>query len=127
MGGAMRTKVKGSINLVEVRRERPKRSPVKGRKFDALKDVPVLLTATGGGLRHALVVEHHLRPLFGFFEALTIPTVVYASESDFIDGILVDGAIHERASAAAAQLSAVLSQRFGQASSLEPVRLTAVR
>ncbi|HEX6121359.1 MAG TPA: C1 family peptidase [Dongiaceae bacterium] len=36
----MRTKVKGSVRLVEVRRERPKRSPVKGRKFDALKDVP---------------------------------------------------------------------------------------
>ena len=31
---------------------------------------PVVLTATGGGLRHALVVEHSLRPLFGFFAAL---------------------------------------------------------
>ncbi len=44
----------------------------------ALKGRPVLITACGGGLRHALVVEHQLRPLFGFFEALTMPTAVYA-------------------------------------------------
>ncbi|BCG83445.1 hypothetical protein MesoLj113b_69870 (plasmid) [Mesorhizobium sp. 113-3-3] len=29
----------------------------------ALKGKPVLLTATGGGERHALIVEHQLRPL----------------------------------------------------------------
>jgi FMN reductase len=94
---------------------------------DALKDVPVLLTATGGGLRHALVVEHYLRPLFGFFEALTIPTAVYASESSFIDGTLVDAAVRERASTAAAQLSTVLGQRVEQTHNREPVRLAAVR
>ncbi|WP_262028535.1 FMN reductase [Microvirga sp. Mcv34] len=94
---------------------------------EALKDVPVLLTATGGGLRHALVVEHYLRPLFGFFEALTIPTAVYASESNFIDGTLVDAAVRERASKAAAQLSAVLGQRVEPARSPEPMRLAAVR
>ena len=30
-----------------------------------LRNRPVLLTAVGGGLRHSLVVEHQLRPLFG--------------------------------------------------------------
>jgi FMN reductase len=94
---------------------------------DALRDVPVLLTATGGGLRHALVVEHHLRPLFGFFEAFTIPTAVYASESNFIDGTLVDSAVRARASAAAAQLASVLGQRAVQAPSAAPVRLAAAR
>ena len=39
---------------------------------------PVLLAATGGGDRHALVIEHQLRPLFGFFEAATLGTGVYA-------------------------------------------------
>ena len=34
----------------------------------ALAGKPVLLTATGGGDKHALVIEHQLRPLFGFFE-----------------------------------------------------------
>ncbi len=56
----------------------------------ALAGKPVLITATGGGPRHALVVEHSLRPLFGFFTALTIPTAIYASDADFRDGSLVD-------------------------------------
>jgi FMN reductase len=46
----------------------------------------VLLTATGGGEKHALVIEHQLRPLFAFFEAATLPTGVYAASADFTDG-----------------------------------------
>ena len=52
----------------------------------ALAGKPVLLTATGGGDKHALVIEHQLRPLFGFFEAVTLPTGVYASTADFTEG-----------------------------------------
>lgn len=52
----------------------------------ALRRKPVLLVASGGGDRHALVVEHQLRPLFAFFEAATLPTAVYASERDFAEG-----------------------------------------
>ncbi|GAB3616467.1 hypothetical protein GCM10027416_10240 [Okibacterium endophyticum] len=48
-----------------------------------LVDKPVLLAATGGGERHALILEHQFRPLFGFFQALTLPLGVYASASDF--------------------------------------------
>lgn len=50
---------------------------------DALKNVPVLLAATGGSDRHALVIDHQLRPLFGFFQALSLPIGVYAAEADF--------------------------------------------
>jgi FMN reductase len=39
----------------------------------ALVDVPVLLAASGGSDRHALVLEHQLRPLFSFFQAQTLP------------------------------------------------------
>jgi FMN reductase len=92
---------------------------------DALKDVPVVLTATGGGLRHALVVEHYLRPLFGFFEAMTIPTAVYASESNFIDGTLVDTPVRERAISAATQLAGVLNQRTEPALNPASIRLAA--
>ena len=54
----------------------------------ALTGTPVLLAATGGGERHALIIEHQLRPLFGFFQALTLPIGVYASSSDFAsDGV----------------------------------------
>lgn len=51
---------------------------------------PVALTATGGGRRHALAVEHQLRPLFGFFSALTLPTAVYASDEDVLRGRIND-------------------------------------
>ena len=50
---------------------------------EALIEVPVLLAATGGSERHALVIDHQLRPLFSFFQARTLPIGVYASESDF--------------------------------------------
>lgn len=52
---------------------------------DALIDTPVLLAATGGSQRHALVIDHQLRPLFSFFQSLTLPLGVYASEADFKD------------------------------------------
>lgn len=35
-----------------------------------LRGKPVILTATGGGDRHSLVVEHQLRPLFAFSRLL---------------------------------------------------------
>jgi FMN reductase len=51
----------------------------------ALADKPIILTATGGSDRHALLVEHQMRPLFGFFQALTLPLGIFASEADFTD------------------------------------------
>lgn len=50
---------------------------------EALQNVPVLLAATGGSDRHALIIDHQLRPLFGFFQALSLPIGVYAAEADF--------------------------------------------
>lgn len=50
---------------------------------DALVDKPVLLAATGGSDRHALVLEHQLRPLFSFFQSLTLPIGVYGTNTDF--------------------------------------------
>jgi FMN reductase len=52
---------------------------------DALRGKTVLLAATGGSDQHALVIEHQLRPLFSFFGAHTVPTGIYANESDFAD------------------------------------------
>ncbi|GEO18881.1 FMN reductase [Microvirga aerophila] len=94
---------------------------------DALRDVPVVLTAMGGGTRHALMIEHQLRPLFGFFEALTLPTAVYASDPDFVDGQLADVSVLTRAAAAAAQLTTLLDQRPRHSASVTPVRLASVR
>lgn len=54
----------------------------------ALLRKPVLIAATGGGDRHALAVEHQLRPLFAFFEARVLSTAVHVSDKDFTDGVL---------------------------------------
>jgi FMN reductase len=69
----------------------------------SLKGKPVVLAATGGGERHSLIVEHQLRPLFGFFEALTIPTAIYASDKDFADGVLISEAVRARAQQAVSE------------------------
>ena len=61
-----------------------------------LRGKPVILTATGGGDRHALVVEHQLRPLFGFFSARTLPTAIYASDVDFKDHSVGSGRLAAR-------------------------------
>jgi FMN reductase len=74
----------------------------------ALRGKPVVLTATGGGDRHALIAEHSLRPLFGFFEALTLPTAIYASERDFAGDRIVSDAALGRVSQAVGQAAAAL-------------------
>ena len=83
----------------------------------ALAGKPVLLTATGGGDRHALVIEHHLRPLFGFFEAATLPTGVYAADRDFANGELVSDLTLDRLDRAVAQLDRYLDRRPADARS----------
>ncbi len=53
---------------------------------NALIDTPVILSATGGSDKHCLIIEHQLRPLFGFLQSYTVPVGVYASLADFEDG-----------------------------------------
>lgn len=64
---------------------------------DALVDKPVLLAATGGSERHALVIDHQLRPLFSFFQARALPLGVYATDKDFTDYRLEDEGLIARA------------------------------
>ena len=67
---------------------------------DALIDKPILLAATGGSERHALMIDHQLRPLFSFFQARTLPLGVYATDRDFLDYRLQSEALTERAALA---------------------------
>ena len=62
----------------------------------ALVDTPILLAATGGSERHALIIEHQFRPLLGFFQALTLPLGVYAHDSDFTDYKISSPRLRER-------------------------------
>jgi len=83
--------------------------------LDALVDTPVLLAATGGSERHALVIDHQLRPLFSFLQAHTLPIGVYATPADF-DGDRINSAAlqariqlaAERAAGHVAHLAAAL-------------------
>jgi len=67
---------------------------------DALIDKPILLAATGGSERHALMIDHQLRPLFSFFQARTLPLGVYATDKDFLDYRVHDEALLQRATLA---------------------------
>ena len=50
---------------------------------DLLIAKPVLLAATAGSGRHALVADEQLRPLFAYMRALTLPTSVFAAPEDW--------------------------------------------
>ncbi|AYD01230.1 FMN reductase [Neorhizobium sp. NCHU2750] len=79
-----------------------------------LRGKPVLITATGGGERHALMVEHQLRPLFGFFMAHTIPTAIYASNNDFSGHEIASPALQERIGFAVDELQAFVHMGRGR-------------
>lgn len=55
-----------------------------------------LLAATGGSDRHALVIEHQLRPLASFFELHTVPAGVYARDTEFSDYRLSSDSVQQR-------------------------------
>ena len=75
----------------------------------ALVDVPVLLAASGGSDRHALVLEHQLRPLFSFFQAQTLPVGVYATDRDFSNYQVTNQALLERIELAVSRALPVLT------------------
>jgi FMN reductase len=62
----------------------------------ALANKPVILAATGGSERHALMIEHALRPLLGFFQAWTAPMGIYLSAADFDGTMILNPEVYER-------------------------------
>ncbi len=50
---------------------------------DLLIAKPVVLAATAGSARHALVVDEQMRSLFAYLRALTLPTSVFAAPEDW--------------------------------------------
>jgi len=69
----------------------------------------VLLAATAGSGRHALVIDDQMRPLFAYLRALTIPTSVFAAPEDW-------GAseLGERIDRAAIELVVMLRAKVGE-------------
>jgi len=92
---------------------------------DALIDVPVLLAATGGSDRHALAIDHQLRPLFAFFQAQTLPIGVYGTDKEF-DNYRVSGeALRARIDLAVSRALPVLRQRLGARAATPALALVA--
>jgi FMN reductase len=64
--------------------------------YPALLGTPVGLLAVGGSDRHALVIEHQMRPLFGFFGAKTLATGVFMTDKAIRDGCVEDASVAAR-------------------------------
>jgi FMN reductase len=73
----------------------------------ALDGTPVLVAATAGTARHSLVLEHALRPLFGYLHAVVVPTAVFAASEDWGTSGESD-ALRRRIDRAAAELAALV-------------------
>lgn len=69
---------------------------------DLLIAKPVILAATAGTARHAMVVDEQMRPLFAFLRALPMPTSLFAAPEDWSSPALGD-----RIERAARELSAL--------------------
>jgi FMN reductase len=77
----------------------------------ALANKLVMLVATGGGDHHALVLEHALRPLFAFFQALTVPVAIFASGGDFDGTTLLNPRVYGRIQMALTDVADLLRAR----------------
>jgi FMN reductase len=77
---------------------------------DALIGKPVILSATAGTSRHALVADDQLRPLFAYLRALPVPTSLFAAPEDW-----ADQALNQRASRAARELVLLMESGFARA------------
>jgi FMN reductase len=78
---------------------------------NALIDTPVILAATGGSDKHCLIIEHQLRPLFGFLQSYTVPVGVYASHADFESGVVRSPLVIARIATAARQAVSLVRSR----------------
>jgi len=50
---------------------------------------PVILAATAGSARHALVADDQMRPMFAFMRTLPVPTSLFAAPEDWADSALM--------------------------------------
>ena len=85
-----------------------------------LEGMPVLIAATAGSARHSLVLDHALRPLFGYLRAVVVPTGVFAASEDWGSDGAVAGELSARIERAAGQLAALLRAGTPRAGRRDP-------
>ena len=76
---------------------------------DLLIGKPVVLAATAGTARHALVADDHMRPLFAYLRTLTAPTSLFAAPEDW-----GDPALNKRIDRAALELVLLMESGFAR-------------
>ncbi|BCM24329.1 MAG: NAD(P)H-dependent oxidoreductase [Methylophilaceae bacterium] len=74
-----------------------------------------ILAATGGSDQHALVLDYQLRTLASFFGVYTVPTAIYAKDTEFVNYELTSDAIKQRIDVAVDQAVFLLQQENLQA------------
>jgi FMN reductase len=74
---------------------------------DLLIGKPVVLAATAGTARHALVPDDQMRPLFGYLRAMVLPTTLFAGPEDWASPDL-----NKRIDRAAFELVALMESGF---------------
>ena len=74
---------------------------------DLLVAKPVVLAATAGTARHALVADEAMRPLFAYLRTMTVPTSLFAAPEDW-----GDPALAARADRAAVELVLLMESGF---------------
>jgi FMN reductase len=77
---------------------------------DLLIGKPVVLAATAGTARHALVADDLMRPMFAYLRTLTAPTSVFAAPEDW-----ADPALNSRIDRAARELVLLMESGFARA------------
>lgn len=77
---------------------------------DLLIGKPVVLAATAGTSRHALVADDQMRPMFAFLRSLPVPTSLFAAPEDW-----GDGALDKRVDRAATELLLLMESGFARA------------
>ncbi|MGZ3144625.1 CE1759 family FMN reductase [Lentzea chajnantorensis] len=74
---------------------------------DLLIAKPVVLAATAGTARHALVVDDQIRGLFAYLRTVVVPTSLFAATEDW-----TDPALNKRIDRAALELVALMASGF---------------
>jgi FMN reductase len=77
---------------------------------DLLIAKPVVLAATAGTARHALVADDQMRPLFAYLRTMTAPTSLFAAPEDWSDPALAG-----RIDRAALELVLLMESGFARA------------
>jgi len=76
---------------------------------DLLIAKPVVLAATAGTARHALVVDEQMRSMFAYMRTMTVPTSLFAATEDW-----GDPALNKRIDRAALELVLLMDSGFAQ-------------